>query len=46
MMVFQYPIVSILVGIATDATQAAHVYCLESSKPRFAHLWVSYTHST
>ncbi|KAJ5610094.1 hypothetical protein N7510_006813 [Penicillium lagena] len=40
-MVFQYPIVSFLLGIVTDITQAAKVYCLESNKTHFAHLWLS-----
>jgi hypothetical protein len=38
--VFQYPIVALLVSIVTDITQAASVYCLESSSIHFAHLWV------
>ncbi|KAK5287023.1 hypothetical protein LTR14_009440 [Exophiala xenobiotica] len=37
--VFQYPIVALLVSIVTDITQAASVYCLESSSIHFAHLW-------
>ncbi|KAL8791140.1 MAG: hypothetical protein Q9195_006037 [Heterodermia aff. obscurata] len=38
--VFQYVIVAPLVAIATDITQGAGIYCLSSSKPHFAHLWV------
>jgi len=41
MMVFQYPVVSFLLGVVTDITQAAKIYCLESNKTHFAHLWVS-----
>lgn len=39
-MIFQYPVVSLAVSIASNITQAAKVYCIESSKPYFAHLWV------
>merc|ERR1711939_1228253 len=38
--VFQYPIVALLVSVVTDITQAASVYCLESSSIHFAHLWM------
>ena len=39
-MIFQYPVVSTVAAVATDATQAGTIYCLYSSKPYFAHLWV------
>lgn len=41
--VFQYPVVQFLVTIATDVTQAPsiNIYCQNSNKPYFAHLWVS-----
>lgn len=38
--IFQYPIVSLGVAVATDITQAAGIYCESSNKPYFAHLWV------
>jgi len=40
-MIFQYPIVSIITSVATAVAQAAKAYCLYSSKPYFAHLWIS-----
>ncbi|PYH40715.1 OSTA/TMEM184 family protein [Aspergillus saccharolyticus JOP 1030-1] len=39
--IFQYPAVAVILSLATDITQAAGVYCLESSKPYFAHLWIT-----
>lgn len=41
--VFQYPVVQFLVSVATDVTQAPsiNIYCQDSNKPYFAHLWVS-----
>lgn len=41
--VFQYPVVQLAVTIATDVTQAPsiNIYCQNSNKPYFAHLWVS-----
>ncbi|RAL13081.1 OSTA/TMEM184 family protein, partial [Aspergillus homomorphus CBS 101889] len=39
--IFQYPAVALLASIVTDITQAAGVYCLESNKPYFAHLWLT-----
>lgn len=41
--VFQYPVVQLVVSVATDATQApsVNIYCQNSNKPYFAHLWVS-----
>ncbi|KAK4944418.1 hypothetical protein LTR10_016092 [Elasticomyces elasticus] len=38
--VFQYPIIALGVAIATDITQAASVYCLESSSIHYSHLWL------
>ncbi|KAJ5190997.1 uncharacterized protein N7498_009982 [Penicillium cinerascens] len=39
--IFQYPVVAILVAIATDITQGAGIYCLDSNKPHFAHIWLT-----
>ncbi|RAK77554.1 OSTA/TMEM184 family protein [Aspergillus fijiensis CBS 313.89] len=39
--IFQYPAVALLASLVTDITQAAGVYCMESSKPYFAHLWIT-----
>ena len=38
--VFQYIVVSWIVAVATDASQAAGTYCLASNSVHFAHLWV------
>ncbi|KAJ5281021.1 hypothetical protein N7478_006393 [Penicillium angulare] len=38
--IVQYPVVSLLVAVATDITQAAKIYCLDSNKPYFAHIWL------
>ncbi|KAG6994070.1 N amino acid transport system protein [Physcia stellaris] len=38
--VFQYPIVAFLVALATDITQSAGLFCVASSKPHFAHIWL------
>jgi|SRR3569833_24025 len=43
-MVMQYPIVAVLVALATAFTQAAGVYCQFESKPYFARLWVRLLH--
>jgi hypothetical protein len=43
--IFQLPVVTFVVAVATDITQAAGVYCefSTSSKPMmFAHFWVSF----
>ncbi|KAJ6005225.1 hypothetical protein N7451_003169 [Penicillium sp. IBT 35674x] len=39
--IFQYPIVALLTSLATDFTQVAGVYCLDSNKVYFAHLWLT-----
>ncbi|KUI59975.1 hypothetical protein VP1G_07199 [Cytospora mali] len=39
-LIFQYAPVQVLVSIFTDITQAANVYCENSSKTYFAHLWI------
>lgn len=39
--VFQYIVVSFIVAVATDATQAAGVYCANGHGAHFAHIWVS-----
>lgn len=43
-MVFQFPIVQFLVSIATDVTNSPNlnIYCGNTNKPYFAHLWVSW----
>ncbi|KAH8696576.1 organic solute transporter Ostalpha-domain-containing protein [Talaromyces proteolyticus] len=38
--IFQYPIVALGVAVATAITQAVGIYCEESNKPYFAHLWI------
>lgn len=44
LMIFQYPIVSLLVAVFTAITEAAGVYCLTSSSAHFAHLWLNLAH--
>ncbi|KAJ5746745.1 hypothetical protein N7520_011927 [Penicillium odoratum] len=39
--IFQYPVVALLTSLATDFTQVAGVYCLDSDKPYFAHIWLT-----
>lgn len=41
--IFQYPVVELLVCVATDVTNAPklNLYCGDNNKPYFAHLWVS-----
>lgn len=41
--IFQYPIVQLLVCVATDVTNSPrfNIYCANSNKPYFGHLWVS-----
>ncbi|KAK2746107.1 DUF300 domain-containing protein [Colletotrichum kahawae] len=39
--IFQYPVVSLLIAILTAITQAAGVYCEFASKAHFAKLWLS-----
>ncbi|KAJ5966507.1 hypothetical protein N7481_013221 [Penicillium waksmanii] len=39
--IFQYPVVALGVAITTDITQTAGIYCLESNKPYYAHLWLT-----
>jgi hypothetical protein len=40
MYIFQYPIVSILLALLTDITQAAGKYCFSSHQVYFASIWV------
>ncbi|KAF3389174.1 Transmembrane protein 184C [Penicillium rolfsii] len=40
-LVLQYPIIALIVAIAQCITEAANVYCLESNKRYFAHLWLN-----
>ncbi|KAL4791935.1 organic solute transporter Ostalpha-domain-containing protein [Aspergillus venezuelensis] len=39
--IWQYPIVALVVAIATDITEALDVYCLESNNVHFAHIWLT-----
>ena len=39
---FQFPVLAFIIAIATDATQAAGVYCLQSNSKDYGHLWVSW----
>lgn len=39
--VFQYIVISLIVAVASDATQAAGVYCANGHGVHFAHIWVS-----
>lgn len=45
LLIFQYPVVQLLVAIFTDITEAKAVYCLTSSTIHFAHLWLNLIHS-
>lgn len=45
LLIFQYPLVSFLVSVLTDITEAKEVYCLTSSSAHFAHLWLNIVHS-
>lgn len=38
--VFQYPLVEAICVAVQDTTEAAGVYCFQSLKPVYAHLWV------
>ncbi|CAM1501442.1 Fc.00g034260.m01.CDS01 [Cosmosporella sp. VM-42] len=40
-MIFQFPIVSLVVSVATDITQAAGIYCEWGSGVHFAKFWLS-----
>ncbi|KAF3763451.1 hypothetical protein M406DRAFT_357098 [Cryphonectria parasitica EP155] len=44
--VFQYPVVQLLVTIATDVTNSPkiNIYCANSNKPYFGHLWLNLVH--
>lgn len=44
-LIFQYPIVQIIISIATDVTQGINIYCENSSKPYFSHLWLQLIHN-
>lgn len=37
--IFQYPVLSLIIGIVTDITEAVGVYCDNSFSPQFANLW-------
>ncbi|KAJ5333005.1 Transmembrane protein [Penicillium brevicompactum] len=39
--VLQYPIVAFIDAVATSITEAADIYCLESSKAYFGHVWLN-----
>lgn len=38
-MVFQYPIIEILVTAVIEATEATGTFCTQSLNPKYAHLW-------
>jgi hypothetical protein len=38
----QYPVVAFIDAIATCITEATGIYCIESNKAYFGHLWVSH----
>ncbi|KAF3762906.1 hypothetical protein M406DRAFT_294704 [Cryphonectria parasitica EP155] len=44
-LIFQYPVVQAVVSILTAITESQGVYCLVSSKPHFAHLWLDIVHT-
>ncbi|PSR83901.1 organic solute transporter Ostalpha-domain-containing protein [Coniella lustricola] len=44
-LVFQYPVVQLLVAILTAITESQGVYCLVSSSTHFAHLWLNIVHN-
>lgn len=46
LLIFQYPAVQALVGIATAVTESQGVYCLVSSNAYFTHLWMDIVHNT
>ncbi|CAG8218491.1 unnamed protein product [Penicillium salamii] len=39
--VLQYPVVAFIDAIGTCITEAADIYCLESSKAYYAHVWLN-----
>ncbi|PWY92324.1 DUF300-domain-containing protein [Aspergillus heteromorphus CBS 117.55] len=39
--IVQYPFVALACTVITCITQAAGVYCLDSKKPYFAHIWIT-----
>ncbi|KAK7941460.1 uncharacterized protein PG986_013847 [Apiospora aurea] len=43
--IFQYPVVQFGISVFTDVTEGARVYCLVSSSPHFAHLWLDIAHN-
>ncbi|POS81000.1 hypothetical protein DHEL01_v200628 [Diaporthe helianthi] len=45
MLIFQYPVVQALVAILTAIFESQGVYCLASSDPYFAHLWLDIIHN-
>ncbi|KAK7968814.1 hypothetical protein PG988_007887 [Apiospora saccharicola] len=43
--IFQYPVIQFGISAVTDITEAARVYCLVSSSPHLAHLWLDIAHN-
>ncbi|KAK8054963.1 hypothetical protein PG993_000190 [Apiospora rasikravindrae] len=43
--IFQYPVIQFGISVFTDITEGARVYCLVSSSPHFAHLWLDIAHN-
>jgi len=40
-LIVQYPVAMTIMAVATDATEAAKVYCLTSNTVHFAHIWLT-----
>ena len=40
MFIYQHPVVSFIIAIISDITEAKDVYCLEYNNAWFAHIWV------
>ncbi|KAF4331958.1 organic solute transporter Ostalpha [Fusarium beomiforme] len=38
--VLQYPVITWITAVSQVVTQALHVYCLDSTAPHFAHVWL------
>ncbi|KAE8154189.1 organic solute transporter Ostalpha-domain-containing protein [Aspergillus avenaceus] len=38
--VLQYPVVTWITAVVQVITQSVHVYCLDSTEPHFAHVWL------
>ncbi|KAE8164118.1 organic solute transporter Ostalpha-domain-containing protein [Aspergillus tamarii] len=38
--VLQYPVITWITAVSQVVTQSLHVYCLDSTEPHFAHVWL------